>query len=97
MPTRRYTVVLSSEGHFVLAHLKELGISTIGANRVEALANVRKRALVAMSDYEDPSRVPVPDQKTLAAIELPLPPTSQHRRRPGCHLRALEDSGAGRV
>ncbi len=92
MPTRRYTVVLVSEGHHVIAHLTELSILTVGANRTEALANVRKRALATMSEYKDPSWVPMPDQKTLAAIELPLPPTSQPRRRLGCHLRTLADA-----
>ncbi len=97
MPTRRYKVVLISDGHFIIAHLDELGFSTIGANVPEALANVRKKAAAVMGEFEDPSRVPVPDQKMLVAIELPLPSTSQPRPRRGCHLRALEDTGVGRV
>lgn len=97
MPTRRYTVVLSSDGHYVIARLGELGISTVGASVPEALANVRKRALVVMGEFEGSYRVPVPNEKMLAAIELPLPSTSRPHRRRGCHLRILEDAGVGGV
>lgn len=96
MPTRRYKVVLICDGHIVIARLDELGFTTIGANVPEALANVRKKALAVIGDYPDPSTVPVPDQKMLVMIELPLPSTTQprHRRR-GCHLRVLENLGVG--
>lgn len=96
MPTRRYTVLLSSDGHFIIAHLKELSVLTVGSSVPEALANVRRRALAVIGEFEDPSMVPAPDQKMLAAIELPLPSTSQPRHRRSCHLRALEDAGVGR-
>jgi hypothetical protein len=97
--TRRYDVVLISDGHFVTAHLDELGFTTIGANVPEALANVRKKALAVIGEYEDPSKVPVPDQKMLMAIELPLPATRRPRprRRGDGHLRVLEDADVGRV